>query len=288
MVRHHAVRMKNFFVLTLLLAQIGCASAEPNGTLKPKNESEFILYPGLHKLFLDPSWNFSLSDLLASVRAGNPDAICVEISPDDYAGNFEGYYPPEAAAVSEVFSETSVIIPADWRAPHREYREPSRDTTNRIAALKSRFDRELKQAPNSIEFAISAKGQAQIKEIHQTIIEGDGQEADGFWRTRNERISQTCLNQSREHGHKRVAMIFGIDHLYAIKERLMGLGYAVSDGRLTSAKQNLISQDVVRRWRKNLLALKKLRESSKVKALEIDESGRIKDLEAFVSHSHSD
>ena len=259
---------------------LGCAApfTAPDGT-------EFKLYPGLHKQFLEPVWHFTLSDLLNSLQAEKLDAICVEISPSDYRRSLEGIYPPEAAAVSELFDQTISVIPADWRAPHREYKSQSAATKSLIANLKASFDKNLSQSPSRMQFALSAEGEAQIKEMHEAIIARDGQEADGFWVTRNEKIVENCLKASLDRHFHRIGIVFGVDHLYIIKSALVARGYRVSYGSLRATNDDLISSSVAQRWRQNLSALRDMRESSDSMVELIDDSGRIQDLEAFIQHA---
>jgi hypothetical protein len=120
--------------------------------------------------------------------------------------------------------------------------------------------------------------------MHETIIHQLGQASDGFWVTRNDKISEKCLNRSREMNSHRIGIVLGIDHLYAIRANLKTSGFVVSYGKLVKAHENMVSTAVVRRWNKNLLALKEIRASSEAKVAEIDESARISQLTDFIQH----
>lgn len=258
------------------MLQTGCANY-PIDREKP----EFILFPGLHKDFLKPIWKFSLSDLIFSLQSQHLDAICIEIPREDYNGDFEGLYPPEAAAISEVFG--ALVIPADWRAPHRQYKKPSASTEDRIAELKANFDEGLNSSSDKIHFVISSSSEAQIGKIHETIIERDGEEADGFWVSRNQKIAENCLKESLNRHARRVGLVFGIDHLYILKKELADDEYRVSQGDLRLTSEKLLTQAVVQRWQRNLSSLRRMKKVNNPKSEIIDESGRTHDLEQFIS-----
>ena len=280
--------MKGTCLRTFLCAAVfvtslaGCATHEPISDLK-NTKPEFVLYPGLHNLFLDPSWQLTLPDLIASLRSDRLDTICVEITKEDFDNKFEGLYPPEAAAISEVFGNTIVVIPADWRASHELYKKITPATEKIVDTLNTEFRKDLEQSKNKVYFSLSANGETEIQKVHDTIVDRDGEAADGFWVTRNQKISENCIQGALAHGSRKVGMVFGVDHLYTLKRNIARSGFKISTANLVrTSSEDKISKAVISRWQRNLAALIDAKSSPDLKGSFIESSGRTKDLRSFI------
>ena len=260
----------------------GCA------TLANRKTVNVTVVGSLHRFHLDPIYGFSLNDLQSTVKALQPQLLCLEVDPQDEDTNRVGLYPPETVVLKHLARELFISSAAvDWRADFKTYKELSPLVKASVdQQQKELMDRATKSVAGKYDFFISTPAKQLIQKIHDTILKKDGEAADGFWITRNSRIAERCMTEARKIQASNVVFVFGVDHQYILEDTLSKFpDVKVNESSIRHGDPTwVVAQEIVDEWKNRLSALKELQNSSADPMLQkrVEQSGRIKELELFI------
>jgi hypothetical protein len=228
---------------------------------------EIYLIGSVHNMHFEERYHYSLVDLQAQVQSLHPDAVCGEITPEDFNGPMEGNFPPEAAMLAEMAPAWRVhFIPADWRVSFawqsrgekQEAENKSKATEvnaeqNKVKAYYGAFSGDsLYDYTNG-----SAQFQAMVDHMFEDVI-GENTPSDiaaGAWHERNRMIVNNCLAKAGP--AKRIVFVFGTGHVAQLQRQLIALGLKGQIPRRTFNPAGLgtMPQEVIARWERNLKRL---------------------------------
>lgn len=287
--------LKRLIILVLCSWKVIAFSQANTKTDYNTNKPEVFILGTIHAMHFDPGFHYSLNDLQVQISALKPDLVCGEIAPEAYRSSMEGYYPPEAAFLSEMASILNYRFePVDWRL---DFATQSKADSLYPAFVKEQVAQFAKiYFPNMME----SKSQSIYDEIHkesniaivdsvfEKIIGADSiaEIAHGNWNERNRRIVENGLGAAKN--AQRIIFVFGSDHIPQIRRQLKELGYEpVIPKRLFVPDNNFkVPEAVLKRWRLNLENLKLIRDKkisvSDDNYNKIMNSRRIKELESAI------
>lgn len=271
------------FVLLFSCPVLFCQNSE-----KP----QVTLLGTIHDLHFHAEIHYSLPDLRAEVEQFRPDVICGEITPESYRNTMEGYFPPEAAYLSEIASSLHArFIPADWRiAQAWQARAAKMEPPDKVKAVEE-IDKK------QIEGVTSFRGTSLFDYLHsqdflslsdrkfEDVI-GENTVSDlaaGGWHERNRKIVENCLDGSE--GAKRIVIVFGANHIAQLRRQLAARGITsqVATRQFTPAGLGSVPPAVLRRWSRNLQNLRGIVDGtvrvSQDSQSKVKGSSRVRDLE---------
>lgn len=285
--------MKNtIFIAISILFSLQLISCKTDIT-----ETDIYVLGTAHSNHLVADFEYTLSDIQNVIKTVKPDVICIEMTAEALNKDIEGYFPPENAAIIEYAKKNNIkVIPVDWRHNLTESLKPyniSDDDKNKLKTARTSVDqlalKHLKENDwkNYFDFIQNnPEFHTAIKKQHNLKIEMLGEEHDGYWNTRNEKIVENLIKSIKDNKPKVVLVTFGLHHKYSFKELLKSKhnidikkvpNYTKSDNRE-------MSEEVISRWQRNQDNLKKLLDSDAPKALKskIKKSGRVRKLDGFI------
>jgi len=272
-----------------LFSITSCAHSTPP---KAESKKDIWVVGTLHRLHLKPEFKYSLKDLSNLVTSLHPDLICGEVVPAHLKTPKRGFFPPEQRLVEYLAREIGAqYIPSDWRASPADYNR-SRNQINPETQRKFDEDqqnliRETIAAPNPFVYLHSSETQIAIRKLHDDYIAAGTESADGFWITRNTQIVELCHAAIEKHQAKRVLVVFGVDHKYAIEAGLKqkSQNYVIQPIPSPShSPLNEVPESVLNQWNVDRDDLRELANSTatSTERQEIEQSGRIKELGFFI------
>lgn len=225
---------------------------------------EVYLIGSVHNMHFEERYHYSLVDLQAQVQSLHPDAVCGEITPEDFNGPMEGNFPPEAAMLAEMAPAWRVhFIPADWRISFAwQSRGEKQETENKSKATEVNAEQnkikayyEVFSGGSLYDYTNgSAQFQAMVDHMFEDVI-GENTPSDiaaGAWHERNRMIVNNCLAKAGQ--AKRIVFVFGTAHVAQLQRQLNALGLKAQIPRRTFTPTGLgtMSPAVIARWERNL------------------------------------
>ncbi len=236
---------------------------------KHSDKPKIYLLGAVHSMHFNPEYHYTVNDLLEQVIQLHADVVCGEITPEAFRQDMEGYFPLEAAFLSEMANKHNYLFaPVDWRIdvstqalaesifPEDIKKVQADITTNYIDGID-------KFGGVSLYDFIHAPGNIGIMDsLFEKVVASNpiSEIAMGNWHERNRRIVENSLKYLKD--SKVVVFVFGGAHLPQIKRQLEALGYqAEIPERLFIPSDNMkLSQQVISRWKKNLTQLTRIRD----------------------------
>jgi pheromone shutdown protein TraB len=279
-------------ILLISLAKLICAQ-------NPKKESSVYILGTIHSNHLVADFEYTLKDLENIIDKIKPDLICIEMTPDALGSDYEGYFPPENSVVIEYAKRHNIkVSPVDWRYNLSETikKQPmSAEDKKRINTARGKIDKlaiTYMMQNNWKRYFDFIQGNSDfhkaIKEQHDTKIELLGEESDGYWITRNNKITENLMAAIKQNGAKTVLVTIGLHHKYILEELLAAKPtIKVEQIPTQQASENReLSKEVIQRWEKNLANLNKLISGDSVTEpfkAKIKQSRRLKELNGFIN-----
>lgn len=286
--------LKRLIILVLCSCNV-FAFSQANTKTDHNTKAQIFIIGTIHAMHFVPDFHYSLNDLQAQISALKPDLVCGEIAPEAYSKSMEGYYPPEAAFLSEMASMLNYRFePVDWRL---DFATQSKADSSYPAFVKEQvalfaknyFPNMMESNSQSIYDEIHRESNiAIVDSVFEKIIGADSiaEIAHGNWNERNRRIVENGLGAAKN--AQRIIFVFGSDHIPQIRRHLKELGYEpVIPERMFVPDNNFkMPEAVLKRWKLNLENLKLIRDK-KVSVSDDDynkvmNSRRIQELESAI------
>lgn len=250
----------SFFAASFALAQTSAAL--------PRSKPEFILLGSAHDMHMKPEMHYTLIDLRHQIEALKPDLICVEIEPEAFDSQMEGYFPPEAAYIAAIAPELNVrVLPTDWRIAKawqdRAEKQTPQAMKHRVTAMQEQIRKDLLAAvaqPSIYDFFHGKFQHLADKQFTQVIGENNAADiAGGAWHERNRRIVENALEAIG--GARRILFVYGAAHLPQIARELADRGFSSNLAPRLFKPSGIqpLSPTVLTRWRRNLENLRAIR-----------------------------
>ena len=283
--------MRNLFAV-ILGVSLSCGVHAQATPAAAAPVPEVFLLGTAHDLHFKAESHYSLADLRNEVEALRPDLICGEITPEAYQGPMEGYFPPEAAYLTEVAPSLHArFAPTDWRISHawqsRAEQMQPKDVRDKLDALTADVARQMQAGsePTLYDF-LHTKGVA-IADYQFEQLVGENTDSDiamGGWHERNRRIVENCLDAASADS-RRIVIVYGAGHIATLRRQLASRGITahIASRLFVPAGMGTVPPPVVARWRRNrdnLMAICDRRiEVSRDWFDKVMDSHRIQDLE---------
>lgn len=259
---------------------------------------EIYIIGTIHSKHFDPDYHYSINDLLSQICALKPDLVCGEITPEAFDQPMEGYFPPEAAFLSQMASKLNYRFqPVDWRLDYATQsmaeREYPKSVMEKVSSFGNTYFAKFKESDSqSVYDDIHSEANiAIVDSVFEKIIGPNpiAEIAHGNWKERNRRIVENGLSTSKD--ARKIIFVFGSDHIPQLRRQLKVLGFKSQiPKRLFVPSNNYkVPNEVLERWQQNLKNLKSIIEG-KVHVTDNDyqkliNSNRIRDLELAIQKS---
>jgi hypothetical protein len=284
---------KNLFFILAFSSIIGLSQEvkQDKRDIAPK----VYLIGSIHNMHFNPDNHYSVNDLLSQIQALKADLVCGEITHEAYNQPMEGYFPPEAAFLAEMASESNYrFVPVDWRLDHATQTMASGEFPASVKEKRSALLNEVQaklKASTGVSFYDILHDSTIINSLdslYERIIGPNAlaEIASGSWHERNRRAVE---NGVRSKGDARtIVFVFGIDHLPQLQRQLQALGIeAQIPGRLFIPGNSFqVSTAVLARWKRNVENLKLIRDKKIAVPLDdyqkVLDSKRIENLEEAI------
>ena len=283
--------LRKLFVVLLGLALSSglCAQTQP---VQASQDLEVFLLGTAHDLHFKPESHYSLADLRTEVEALHPQLICGEITPEAYHGPMEGYFPPEAAFLSEIAPSLHArFIPSDWRVARawqaRAEQFQPKDNKDKIDAISADVAKQMAAGSDPTLFDFLHTKAVAIADHQWEVLAADHTVSDGAmgsWHQRNRRIVENCLAAART-DTRSIVFAYGAAHIPTLQRQLAarGIKAKIADRRFVPAGMGTVPPSVVARWRRNrdnLIAIRDRKIAASRDSLDkLKDSHRIEDLE---------
>ena len=254
-------------LLTISIFCIFCVATVAAQPDVQRSGPEIYLIGSVHNMHFEERYHYSLVDLQTQIQSLHPDAVCGEITSEDFNGPTEGNFPPEAAMLAEMAPTWRVhFIPADWRVSFAwQSRGEKQEVANKSKAIevnaeqnKIRAYYEAFSGESLYDYTNgSAQFQAMVDHMFEDVI-GENTPSDiaaGAWHERNRMIVNNCL--AKAGSAKRVVFVFGAAHVAQLQRQLAALGLRgqIPQRTFTPAGLGTMPQTVIDRWERNLIHL---------------------------------
>ncbi|MFA8451867.1 MAG: hypothetical protein ACEPOW_14325 [Bacteroidales bacterium] len=263
------------------------------------NKCKIYFLGTIHSNHLISDLGYTLTDLTKTIEIINPDLICIEMTEGALGKDLEGYFPPENAVILEYAKENGIDIqPIDWRydlnKEAKKYTLTS-EQRNKIKETQKKVDQIVFSYLSEndwrgyFSFIQNDKNfHSAIKNQHNVKIKLLGEESDGYWLTRNEKIVERLNEKIKESKPKVVLVTFGLHHKYIIEDLLMNKFKVKTEEvpRLINSENSAKGNSVIGRWTKNKEKLEKILKNDEISnelKNKIIQSGRVKKLEGFIN-----
>lgn len=284
----------------LVLAMMSCNYGKLKSTEeKDKNtQPNIYLIGSIHNYHFKSDKNYTISNLFSEIKSLKADLVCGEISPTAYDNIMEGYFPPEATALSVMAQDYSYrFVPCDWRIDYATqdiaYNAKGEDVKKQIKEHKKKLFAKMNSLKEDSFYDVIHDDEVQfmLDSLYEYIIKPNplAEIGSGSWQERNRRIVE---NGVKAFGNARnIVFVFGVDHIPQIKRQLEKLGYkSIIPKRNFKLQNNLkLSPKIISKWKKNKQFLEQIRDK-KIDCTKDDydkvmDSNRIKNLEEAISLS---
>jgi len=294
------IMKRKFMFLFLGILIILSISCKKNTTSFDLSKSQIYVFGTLHANHLFMELEYSLSDLENVIHTIKPDLICFEMTPEALGKELEGYFPPENAVIINYAIKNNVkYVPVDWRNELSSKENENADMPNTVKDTSRKIQQKTEKIVVDYLSKNNWKGYFNfihdnldfrnvIKEQHDTKINMLGEEYDGYWLTRNEKIVDNVVKAIQQEKAKKVLITFGLHHKYIIEDYLREK-YNVIAEQIPEYENSTTKESddfVVKRWEENKEYLEKILEdentSSSLKN-RIISSSRLKELDMFIA-----
>lgn len=262
-----------------------------------KEVSKVYVLGTTHSNHLVSDFAYTLKDVENVIETIKPDLICIEMTAEALGSDYEGYFPPENSVIIELAKQHGIkLCPVDWRYNLKEEHKTkalSAEAKKRIQATRGKVDQlaigylTQNNWENYFDFIQNNKDfQQAIKEQHDTKIELLGEESDGYWISRNNKIVENLKKAIEENQAKTVLVSIGLHHKYILEELLAANAKVKEMPSYETSENSKVSDAVIKRWQRNLDKLNEMlndEEVSEVFKNKIKQSHRIKELNDFIS-----
>jgi len=251
-----------------------------------------------HSNHLFSELNYSLNDINGLIGDLKPDLICFEMTPEALNTETEGYFPTENTHIIETAKQKHIkYVPVDWRSPLCEQNKPAVLTESQQKFLRTAQQKTEGLVFNFLmqnnwkgyyDFVQKDTGFHQsIKAQHDIKIDFLGEEQDGYWLTRNKKITDKLIKTIMKEKPKVVLVTFGLHHKYILEENLKNYyGINAFPVPLQKARPGQpVNENVMERWEKNKANLERIMQNENTDAAlkqKIKSSRRIQELDKFI------
>ncbi len=279
--------------VTSLFAGVLLSQGPPS---TPAAHREVFLLGTAHAMHFEPERHYSLVDLRNELRALRPDMVCAEITPKAFNGPMEGYFPPEAAYVAVIAASLPArFVPADWRIARAwqrraETMEPLQEAQQAAAIDGAQLEMMVGYGGPTLFDLLHSEAFIALSDRKFEQVVGENTVSDiaaGAWHERNRKIVENCLDAAE--GARRVAIVFGANHLAQLRRQLSALGIPaqVAARQFVPAGTGSVPPAVVARWQRNLANLRGILGGSirvsRDSLEKVRDSHRVQDLEQAIA-----